>query len=368
MKHLLVIIMCAAPTTIQAQNTTVFNIPVVQVSANGQEARSFLLDSGTTKTALSHSFLEMARTRSALQKSNGKYLAHLDVAGRKAMAVDIRTAEFGSLSELLGLQLDGIIGLDVLLQLTFTINYPERSVVAVDSSEFKYAGDGLIIPVELAGGAMTQSLIQLTDSEKYGITMMIDTGCTDGIIIPANFFSLPELEPLLQTLTSPTRKALRLGQTLEVKQSTTAKCFALGGHIVDNPSISISTTLNTRYGLIGGAFLRPFVVHLDLRRNRVILEHSGKMIAADSPGDLGFGLKALAPAYRRYIVVEIDKNSGAESAGLLVNDEVISINNTELRNMDLQGVSDLVKRIRESGASVDAEVLREQRVLHIRVD
>jgi predicted metalloprotease with PDZ domain len=94
-----------------------------------------------------------------------------------------------------------------------------------------------------------------------------------------------------------------------------------------------------RNGNIGFELLKRFEVIIDYTRNTLWLRPNALFRDPFEHDMCGIELLATGPEYRRYLVLSIEPNSPAASAGLLPDDELVSINMLPVKTMSLTQIS-----------------------------
>jgi C-terminal processing protease CtpA/Prc len=100
-----------------------------------------------------------------------------------------------------------------------------------------------------------------------------------------------------------------------------------------------------RQGNIGCELLRRFDVVFDYSRNYVVLKPNKKSFKASFERDMsGIDLKAKGENYRTYIIDRIEEGSPASYAGLMEEDEIISINGMMASDLSLSEIYKMLQK------------------------
>jgi len=105
----------------------------------------------------------------------------------------------------------------------------------------------------LTGDEANRILINLAPDRYKEFRMIVDTGATDSVLTPRYAEKLGVI--VRRTKDSPYRQATRLGRDLQFW--------------VDVSSSDTASKTGWEYGLLGGTFLREYVVELDFAGRRV---------------------------------------------------------------------------------------------------
>jgi len=152
------------------------NLIVVKGNVGPIGGVNFILDTGTTPTSISKSLasrLKLSGTSEPLQTLSGAIetqsfvVPHIQIGAFCADQVRVVTQDFKFVEESLGLSIGGILGLDVLGEVPFTIDYTAREV------RFGIQPDlSIKVPLHLKQGlAMVDAAI-----DQQQMHLMLDTG------------------------------------------------------------------------------------------------------------------------------------------------------------------------------------------------
>lgn len=285
------------------------------------------------------------------------------------------------LSGKLGIEVNGIIGYDILKDFIVTINYSNKKITFTKPESFVYKKCRSCETFDLffyknKPFIEGKIVVENPNYRKISVQLLIDSGGTDslwlfedqekGIKIPENSFKDFIGEGISGGI---------FGMRSRIKS------FELKRFVIKNPNVayldSVSTAyakgLTTRNGSLGGNILKRFNVILDypnskmtLKKNKnfsdefnynmsgIELIHGGKTLVKElkktvfnvdnnRPGasttntitfDYAYGF-SLKPVYK---IAYIRKDSPAEKSGLLVGDYLTKINGRHAYNYKLQSI------------------------------
>jgi Aspartyl protease/PDZ domain len=336
---------------------------------NGQHDAWLVLDTGA-----SGSVLDEARARAMGIREVGRQESHGAggmQAGGVVDGVDVQlpgfqlfdqtmdTLSLASLSAQAGRPFDGILGHPVFERSVVEVDYPRRCLSLHDAAEYRYTGQGSIVPIEfIENHPYVRARAVLPDGRAIDGRFVIDSGSSTGLILsPGPAERERVLGALGKTLAV---QAQGVGGANEVRVSRLAR-LELGGFALERPILVLQPAGSGRVsapgtiGNIGGAILNRFKVIFDYRRKRMILEPGPDWKHPFESDKTGLGIVASLPDYERVTVAAVLEDSPAKDAGIAVGDEIESVNGTPVAEI---GVPTLRERFRRGGAVVELGLRR----------
>lgn len=342
----------------QVVGRTVLGAPIVPITFRDSSQRFFLVDSGSTRTAVSKN---VARALNLGEDNDDRpQPIKLTVCAEEVIVSQVEIADLSAISEAFGMDIDGIVGVDLLRDLTIDIDYGRRIVTVANSDSFLYQGGGIVVPVSTSRGVVSLCTIQTNTSQEHGIAVLIDTGSNVDIMLQdAHLARFVEFEELIASTAHAKERIYRtMFSELRTREIALHK-FTFGGLSFHDVRAEVAENLSTYQGVMGAGRLSQFRLILDCLRSRVILEQPDTL--PNSKVKLGFGLMATRPNYNRFFVRSIEEDSSASKSQIKKGDEVLSVNGIGVSNLDLEGVSDLLHRAVESSSrAAELKILRNQ--------
>ena len=181
------------------------------------------------------------------------------------------------------MRLDGILGKEFFAALVVEIDYAARVLHLYDPAGYKYAGQGEIVPLEIAPQhVFARASIGTAGGRRIAARLLVDTGAATALRLTRRFVATHGILPPRE----------RLSEVPECGLGGYAKDTALEGTL---PSVRIGTreirepaTVFSQIdefvpydGFLGGGALRHFTAIFDFSRRRMILEAAG---GAERPG------------------------------------------------------------------------------------
>lgn len=397
--------------------TLVNNLVVIPVEINGREL-SFLLDTGVNKTLLfnivvSDSLqlknLEQINVRglgegSALvaYKSSNNLLRIKDIVGVNKMVYMIMNTQF-DLSSKMGVDVHGIIGGDFFKDFVVKTNYVTKRLIIYKPDTYKYdkCNNCISLPLEFyKGKPLINITVQNHLSNNIDVKLLIDSGAGDAlwlfknthdkIEVPDNHFDDFLGKGLSGNIFGKRSliEKLKIG-TFEFEKASVA--------YPDSTSIITIHDQLSRNGTLGAEILKRFHVVFDYENKKITFKknkfyynapftynksglevvYKGDMLTREKTSRfVGYDvnnddrknplvteiMSTYYMAYKpSYSISYVRYNSPAHLAGLLVGDEIITINNQPVKDKKL---AEIVKIFTgKSNKKIRLTVLRNEELL-----
>jgi hypothetical protein len=324
--------------------TTFGGRPVVEVSINGAPGRTFILDTGASYTVLDVGLseeLQLPVTRTMMVKSPlGANEIESDVVSVSTLTVAGLTFENQEVTtfELLGFMEmeDAPVGV-----LSYRIFDGYRLVFDFPGEELRLYKGGLPEPDGKSVFAFDETIPEIPIRiAGRDWPFHLDTGAPGGFTFPlAAAADLP-----LQSPPTVMGRAKTVNAEFEIFGSTLNGTLALGDVDFENPRVAFIE--GAPYGNLGNAILSQFVLTMDSRNNRLMLEKQpGATAAAPGPqkmrrivapggGKKRYGIRLAAFEESPMPVAGVEPESPAEAAGLGSGDLITKINGRPIESMN----------------------------------
>ena len=249
----------------------------------------------------------------------------------------------------------GLLGGNVMRQFSVRFDYahPDRAfrlgMPEMEMETTRVETPGTAIAFNLEGGGRGRfenevlefpaTRIPLTvDVEGVSHPFILDTGASETTVRAAVYDTLTadgrgELLGLpIGTVSGPTTASVTRARTLTVAGETVANAavMTIGDTILDGIQTEVGHPVD---GLLGGNFLREFMVTIDYPRRTLHLQRYTAPIIVDEFKRVGIELGAGSGAHR-YRVAVVYRGTDAELKQLAVGDELVSINGQALDALD----------------------------------
>jgi predicted aspartyl protease len=227
--------------------------------------------------------------------------------------------DFALIERAMGLQVDGIIGSNVLRFFTVTIDY-KRKIITLSQNKQSRTGGKYRVPFKQDMTVGFAPIVEATIDDKYTVQVIIDTGY-DGY-----FAAVPK--SLLAKLKRPTRavKGISTGGAFGVAtegELARLKSFELG-KALRIPNVPVESTKMDK-ALLGKQFLDKFIVTINYLSNELTLDPIEENVRFKD-NIFSTGLRVMYDEQNRAKVIGIEQGSPADKHGIRLEDEVVQIN------------------------------------------
>lgn len=323
------------------------NLLIVSFMVNGDGPFNFMLDSGVGTTIITDPSMATSlglergqpyRVVGAGGESTG-LLAH-EIEGVRFssgnivapnMRLLVLSEDVLDLSGYIGMPMHGILGSELFRSFVVGIESEEHRLVLTAAARYK-APRGRrwsSLPLTIiASKAYLDLPVQVTDSLSLPLRLVLDTGAGHALSLEAG--SAPQLTVPTKHLRSDLGRGLTgfirgsLGRVAALQLGR----YRMPGVLTsfpDSSEVHVRAAV-PRNGNVGFELLKRFSLVIDYPHQRLLLRPNGQYREPFEHDMCGAELVAVAPDFRRYLVLRITPNSPADLAGLRVNDELLSIN------------------------------------------
>jgi hypothetical protein len=317
------------------------NIVLADVDINHQDGPLFVVDTGSPVTLFDPT----------------DYPA-VDFGPRLQVKVDVSFGQF-TVDDVPALQLTllgsitapPIIGGNLLREFVTEIDYRSMQMrLGVGAPATGVEDPGASLPFLLAGGGAANqngtiilfpaTRVMLTaDIEGTPRALMLDTGASE-VAVRGDIYDALVADGRTQLSGLPIQTAM--GPT--TADVTRARAITVGGQMVANPAVmtvgdALLDALQDEVkmpvdGLLGGSYLREFLVTIDYPARRLVLRRYVPPVAIkDEFKRVGIDLGPGSPAHR-YTIGKVYANTDAQRQQLTIGDELVSIDGTNLDGVD----------------------------------
>lgn len=393
------------------------DLVIVPVELNGREL-SFLLDTGVNSTILlsfnsedstsvndpSIIYLKGLGSGKPIRalKSNSNILK-LGEAISRNLDVYIINGDVFSISNRLGVAINGILGYDFFKDFVIEMNYKSEKMMIYEKGIYEYKRCKRCIDLPLKfyqKKPYIEAHVSIDGGNNHPVDLLVDSGSGDALWLfkdPVNGLFLPD-ESFEDFLGFGITGSV-YGDRSRIK-NLTLKEYSLKDITVSFPdslSLSAVNSFEERDGSIGAQVLKRFHSVFDysggtlrLKPNSdfndpfeynmsgIVVRHNGyrviknsfsgsnfKMESKDEEGIVAYSsmreiIYSLEPSYE---VAEIRPDSPAEIAGLEVGDEIIELNGRPVYRYDLKKITEILSS--KEGKKIKLEVIRRGMPLEI---
>jgi predicted aspartyl protease len=265
------------------------------------------------------------------------------------------------LSGTTGLPVTAILGYDFFSRFVVEIDYRGREMRLFDPDRYRYRGKGASVPITLRENhPYVRARIRMPDGSDVDGDFVIDMGSGSTLLLAADFATAHGLPQSL------TQKLETRGQAVggELRVATgRLPGLQLGPFRVNDPVVHFPSgeiTAPGTAGNIGGGFLRRFVVTLDYRRMRMILEPNAAFSEREEYDMSGLAL-SLGPDSSEVRIARVRAQSAGDDAGLKPGDLLERIDGHSASEIGLDSLRVLFR----SERSYDLVVRRDHQAMTV---
>lgn len=323
------------------------NLLVVNVYLNGFGPFNFLLDTGVAT-----SLITVPALADSLNLKHGQQFRLLGAGGSDsgllayqadgvqvgmrgivapAMPMLVLSSDVLNLSGYVGMPIHGILGSEIFRSFT-VIMHPEESNLVVCAPDRYHAPRGRhwsSLPLSLENNkAYFTTPVQLNDTLTLPLKLVLDTGASHALSIELD--SDPRLSAPDRRLATDLGRGLTgivkgfLGRVPQLQLGR----YALKSVITSFPnSADVHRRIDVpRNGNVGYELLKRFSMIIDYPHQRLLLRPNPQLRDAFEHDMSGIEFMAIGPDLRRYLISRVMPNSPADTAGLVPEEELISVN------------------------------------------
>jgi membrane-associated protease RseP (regulator of RpoE activity) len=304
------------------------------VRVNGKGPYQFIFDTGGVNLVTPPLAAELGLKSEGDMQGNGGGAGHMDVGLTKVSSLQLGGATvkdqvfavlpLNTMAKIDGVAMPGMVGFETFRRFVTRIDYGSSQITLIRPDAFDPKGSGVAIPINFDGNTIEAHAIY---NGVPGI-FTIDTGARSALMLNTPFvgahaqFAKYGDAPEAVTgwgIGGPSKSHVIRGNALVLGDQTIAAPVVLLSTDTkgDNSSNAIS-------GNIGGGVLKRFIVTLDYEHNTMYLKPVTTAVSdLDSFDRSGLWINN---SNAGYTVVDITKGGPADTAGLKVGDEIVSVN------------------------------------------
>jgi hypothetical protein len=336
------------------------NLIVISAHINNSDSLNFIFDSGVSSIIITDPDLALSQklNRSREVKVSGAGAGEplmafistgntIKVGGVQAKNQNLIVLEkdFLEISQILGMKIHGIIGYDLFNYFVVNIDFPTNHINLHQPEHYKYKPNkGELFKLDVVD---TKPYLNDVEVTVAGTTMlsrlMVDTGAGHAVSLELHEKDIVKLPP--KVIAAQLGRGLNgvinghLGRVEKLK---------LGKFVLNNLVASFPDTnsirakmshLIDRNGNLGCDILRKFSVTFNYRDGYMLLKpHHARYREPFEHNMSGIEFIAKGQKYDQVFISKIEPNSPGAEAGFIEGDEVISINNKNIKDESLSNI------------------------------
>jgi predicted aspartyl protease len=341
------------------------NLIIVPVTVNNSDTMNFILDTGISMTLLTDpkaadalnlhyvrkvdiTGVGQGSSLEALVAINNKInLTGIEAKGQSIVAL---SEDVLHLSNYVGIPIHGVFGFDIFRNFVVKIDFHQKVLTLYRPEQYEYRGKGEKIPISIED-AKPYLLAKAiwADNREVPIKVILDTGAGHALSLDmgtSEHIQLPD--KIVRAQLGRGLNGIITGSLGRVEKVMIGK-YELQNVITSFPDTNsiaaqIAKRVN-RQGNIGCELLRRFDVVFDYSRHYIVLKPNKRSFKAAFERDMsGMELRAKGDNFRTYVIEHIEKGSPAEQAGVMPEDEIISINGQMANSLRLSEIYKMLQK------------------------
>lgn len=339
------------------------NLIIVPMRINSSQSLNFILDTGVKVLTIT----ELPNTA----KLNLKFVRPLKLTGlREQKQVSAYSSfnnkiEFSGLtgynqtihvidnpnfriSPLIGIPVHGVIGFNLFKDYVIKIDYTRKIIYLYQPERFnmkRALRKSKVIDLEFTGTKPPiKATVVMKNNEIVPVKLMVDLGFSDAVW----------LSPVSDNRLQPPGNSIETFLGRGVAGDLYGKKGRIQAIQIENVKLAepITSFLDTshiggaigkeRNGSIGGQILRRFIVVIDYPGQRILLQPGRKIHQPFNDNMSGIDIVNTMPGLPYYKIINVQKGSPGDMAGLLPNDIIVYINHTAAKDISLSEINQLL--------------------------
>ena len=332
-------------------------VVVIQAVLDGQpDTLQFILDTGSAGISLDTNTcirlgIKLLPTDRIVRGVGGSktvsFAMHrtLQLPGLTVDSLDFHVNDYQLISQVYGLQVDGIMGYSVLSRYIVQVNYDDETISIYSKGKFNYPKGGFLLRPSLTLIPIVSAQLR-NGKGQCNNRYFFDTGAGMCLLLSKQFVkdsavlsSRKRQKKVIQT------EAQGLGGKMNM-DITTIQEFKLGNYSFRNVPVYLFDDVSniTSYpflgGMVGNDLLRRFNILLNYGRKEIYLMPNSHF---KDPFDYSYTGLIIYLIDGQVEITDIIKGSPAEKAGFRKGDIIMAINNNLSNNLQL--FRDLLKNV-----------------------
>lgn len=286
--------------------------------------------------------------------NNELKLAHLSVPDVRLLGSSLSHLEARS-----GITIDGIVGFAILKKYIVRINHDANRLELYDKAHYQFPKNAKAYDVSWWFPVPSiKASITLDNGEKVTGSFLIDTGASTSLILTTPFVNKHKLLDKFNKKLKHSSQGLTSTKTSNFKARL--KQIKVGDFTFDNVPVNLSQSQRGLLasdkidGILGNGVLKRFNLILDYSNQKLILEPNRYFKNAFKVNSSGIRIKLTLK--KEFKIHDIYKNSPADKAGLLANDELVAINGMSTKKLSMTRI---IQLFREHGNMIYLTIRRE---------
>jgi predicted aspartyl protease len=336
------------------------NLIIIPVAINNSDTLNFILDTGVKSPIITElpfvnklnlNFLQpisiqgLGEGEQLTAYRSGSNTISLEGLVAYNQEIIMVINENFQISPILGIPVHGLIGFNLFKDYVVRIDYAEHKITLTKPEAFVYKERerDIVLPISIEQGKPFVSTSIVTDkNEDVRVKLLVDTGASDAIWLSTasdKRISLPDNH--IETFLGRGLSGDLYGKKGRIGAIWVGP-LVLYEPIVAFPENDVVDELigkNDRNGTLGGEILRRFYLTMDYPGKRLILRPNANLKDEFNYNMSGLEVINPMPGLPIFLISNIQKNSPAYYAGILENDQIVSLNSTNNKSLTLNDIN-----------------------------
>lgn len=333
---------------------------IIQVSVDDSEPLDFIFDTGSGYTVIDDDVAEQlnlsgkeidmnsASTAWHLIKHNTIAINHfLMEKNTKVYSTDLDHLEIS-----LGMDLDGIIGYDLLRHHSVYVNFDTKTINIYDHSNSPKRGDAIPFDLQVSIPVIKGTVV-LNNGEPHDGTFFLMTGA--GTTLDFNSPYAERWDVIHKTGKHYSYLVKGLSDDETPHYEGHVQSLSFGNQTIEDLPIGISTAKGgiqghkSVSGIIGTQIIRMFNFTIDYGTKMIYLERDHTYDSNFKVNCSGIDVQ-LSKDKERVLIHQVFDDSPASEAGIKLNDELLKVNG---KTMDEMNLAEVKKALKQEGETVE---------------
>ncbi len=336
------------------------NLIIIPVAINNSDTLNFILDTGVSNPIITELPFVNKLNLNFLQPINVKGLGEgeqltayrsgnntISISGLVAYDQEIHMIinENFQISHILGIPVHGLIGFNLFKDYVVKIDYAEHRITLVKPEYFTYKEKekDIVLPLIFEQNKPFVRTSIVTDkNQDVPVKLLVDTGASDALWLSTNSDNRIQLpENNIETFLGRGLSGDLFGKKGRIGAIWVGPLVLYEPIVAfpDNELVDQLIGRNDRNGTLGAEILRRFYVTMDYPNKRLILRPNSDLKDEFNYNMSGLEVTNPMPGLPIFIVSSIQKNSPAYYAGIQENDQIIAVNNTAHKSLNLNDIN-----------------------------
>lgn len=336
------------------------NLIIIPVAINNSDTLNFILDTGVRYPIITELPFVNKLNLNFLQPINIKGLGEgeqltayrsgnnvININGLVAYDQEIQMiiSENFQISHILGIPVHGLIGFNLFKDYVVKIDYTNNKITLIKPEYFTYKekDKDIVFPLTFEQNKPFVRTSIVTDkNEDVPVKLLVDTGASDALWLSTNSdsrISLPESH--IETFLGRGLSGDLFGKKGRIGAIWVGPLVLYEPIVAfpDNELVDQLIGKNDRNGTLGAEILRRFYVTMDYPNKRLILRPNSDIKDQFNYNMSGLEVTNPMPGAPIFLISNIRTNSPAYYAGLQENDQIIAINNSNHKTLNLNDIN-----------------------------